>query len=116
MFYAPFVGLVVFEAATLTQWGWNSSAWAVVAPRLLQARMTHDPPSLAAGQAITISVTVAGAALREFARMSFSLDLQGITLAASVSAANTVSVRFQNRTTGAVDLGSGTQRVRVYSG
>lgn len=59
------------------------------------------------------TVTVAGAALGDFARASFSLDLQGVTLTAWVSAANTVSARFQNGTTGAVDLGSGTLRVRA---
>ena len=112
-FYAPFVGLVVFDAATLAQWGWNGSAWAVVAPRLLDASITYDPPSLAAGTGVTTTVTVTGAALGDFARASFSLDLQGIVLTAWVSAANTVSVRFQNGTAGAVDLASGTLRVRV---
>ncbi|WP_372624853.1 DUF2793 domain-containing protein [Falsiroseomonas sp.] len=33
VFYAPFVGLTVFDAATLAQWGWNGSTWALVAPR-----------------------------------------------------------------------------------
>jgi hypothetical protein len=45
--------------------------------------------------------------------VSFSLDLQGITVTAYVSAANTVSVRFQNESGGTLDLGSGTLRVRV---
>jgi hypothetical protein len=52
----------------------------------------------------------AGQVLRDFARGSFSLDLQGITLTASVSAAGTVSVRFQNGTAGAIDLGSDAAR------
>ncbi|WP_372624649.1 DUF2793 domain-containing protein [Falsiroseomonas sp.] len=113
VFYAPFVGLVVFDAATLAQWGWNGSAWTLVAPRLLQASVIYDPPSLAAGEAVITTVTVSGAALGDFARASFSLDLQGITLTAWLSAAGTVSVRFQNGTAGAVDLGSGMLRVRV---
>ncbi len=113
VFYAPFVGLVVFDAATLAQWGWNSSAWAVVAPQLLEASVSYDPPSLAVGAGVTTNVNVAGAALGDFARASFSLDLQGSTLTAWMSAANTVSVRFQNGTAGAIDLASGTLRVRV---
>ena len=113
VFYTPFVGLVVFDAATLAQWGWNGSAWALIVPRLLQASVTYDPPSLAAGDGVTTTVTVTGAALGDFAQASFSLDLQGITLTAWVSAADTVSVRLQNSTTGAVDLASGTLRVRV---
>jgi hypothetical protein len=113
VFYAPFVGLVVADAATLGQWGWNGSAWTLVAPRLLQASVTYHPPSLDAGTGATTTVAVVGAALGDFARASFSLDLQGITLTTWVSAADTASVRFQNGTAGTVDLGSGTLRVRV---
>ncbi|WP_372624733.1 DUF2793 domain-containing protein [Falsiroseomonas sp.] len=113
VFHAPFVGLVVFDAATLAQWGWNGSAWTLVVPRLLQASVTYDPPNLAAGEGVTTNAAVTGAALGDFARASFSLDLHGVTLTAWVSAAETVSVRFQNGTADAVDLGSGTLRVRM---
>jgi hypothetical protein len=113
VFHAPFVGLVVFDAATLAQWSWHGSVWALVAPRILEASVTYDPPSLAAGEGITTTVTVPGAAFGDFARVSFSLDLQGITLTAWVSASDTVSVRLQNGTAGAIDLASGTLRVRV---
>jgi len=58
-------------------------------------------------------VTCTGAALGGFASASFSLDLQGITLSAYVSATNTVSVRFQNESGGTLDLASGTLKVRV---
>lgn len=58
-------------------------------------------------------MAVTGAALGDFARASFSVDLQGVTLTAWVSAADTVSVRFQNGTAGAIDLASATLRVRV---
>jgi hypothetical protein len=112
-FHTPFVGLVVFDAATLAQRVWSGIAWTLLAPRILEASVIYDPPSLAAGEEVTTTVTVAGTALGDFARASFSLDLQGITLTAWVSAADTVSVRFQNGTTAAVDLGSGTLRVRV---
>ena len=104
---------MLVDAATLAQWGWNGSAWELVVPRLLQASVTYDPPNLAAGTGGTNSVTIPGAALGDFARASFSLDLQGITLTAWVSAADTASVRFQNGTTGTIDLASGTLRVRV---
>ena len=71
---------------------------------------TYDPTSLADGAGVTTTVTVTGAALGDFAAASFSLDLQGITVTSWVSAANTVSVRFQNETGGTIDLGSGTIR------
>ena len=86
---------------------------AAIATRLLEASTTYDPPSIAADSGVTTTVTVTGAALDDYARASFSLDLQGIVLTAWVSAANTVSVRFQNGTAAALDIASGTLRVRV---
>ena len=74
---------------------------------------TYDPASLNDGDGVTTTVTVTGAVMGEFAVASFSLDLQGVQLAAWVSAADTVSVRFQNETTAPVDLASGTLRARV---
>jgi hypothetical protein len=112
-FCVPFVGLVVFDAATLALRVWNGSAWALLAPRIIEASITYDPPSLAAGEGVTTSVAVTGAILGDFARASFSLDLQGVTMAAWVSADDIVGVRLQNGTEGAIDLGSGTLRVRV---
>jgi hypothetical protein len=61
VFYAPFVGLVVFDAAILAQWCWNGSAWSLAAPRLLEASTTDNPASVGAG--ITTTVTVTGATL-----------------------------------------------------
>ncbi len=113
MFHAPVVGLVVFDAATLSQRAWNGSGWALLAPRIVEASATYDPPSLAAGEGVTTTVAVTDAALCDFVRASFSLDRQGVMLSAWVSATNMVSVRSQNVTTSAVDLGSGTLRVRV---
>lgn len=73
----------------------------------------YDPPNLVDGAGTTTTVAVAGAALGDFALASFSLDLQGITVTAYISAANTVSVRFQNESGGPLDLASGTLRVKV---
>lgn len=79
----------------------------------LEGSATYDPPNLADGAGATTTVTCTGASLGMFAEASFSLDLQGITLTAWVSASNTVSVRFQNESGGAIDLASGTLRVRA---
>jgi len=79
----------------------------------LAGSATWDPPSLASGAQQTTTVTVTGAALGDYVECSFSLDLAGTTLRAYVSAANTVTVVHRNDTGGAVDLGSGTLRVRV---
>lgn len=81
---------------------------------ILNGSVTYDPPSLADGAGDTTTVTVTGAALGDFALASFSLDLQGISVTAYVSSANTVSVRFQNESGGILDLGSGTLKARVW--
>lgn len=85
----------------------------IATPKVFNGSATYDPGSLADGAGVTTTVTVTGAALGDYAEASFSLDLQGITLTAWVSAADTVSVRFQNETTGTLDLASGTLRARV---
>jgi hypothetical protein len=69
---------------------------------------TYDPPSLADATGATTTVTVSGAALGDFSNVSFSLDLQGISVTSYVSGADTVSVRFQNESGGLLDLASGT--------
>ena len=80
----------------------------------LTATATYNPPSLTSGTMDTIqTVTVTGAALGDRVGVSFSLDLQGVTLRAWVSAANTVSYVFHNQTAGTLDLASGTVKVWV---
>lgn len=74
---------------------------------------TYDPPNLVDAAGTTTTVTVTGATLGMFASASFSLDLQGITVTAWVSAADTVSVRFQNESGGTLNLGSGTVTARA---
>jgi hypothetical protein len=86
----------------------------VLASTVLNGSTTYDPPSLADGTGTTTTVTVTGAALGDFALCSFSLDLQGIGVTAYVSAADTVSVRFQNESGGTLDLASGTLKARVW--
>ena len=80
----------------------------------LTGSATFDPGSLVDAAGATTTVTVTGAALGDFALASFSLDLQGITVTAYVSATDTVAVRFQNETGGTIDLASGTLRARVF--
>ena len=75
-----------------------------------EASATYDPPNLVDGAGVTTTVTVPDAVLGDLAFASFSLDLQGIAVTAYVSAANTVSVRFQNESGGTLNLGSGTLR------
>lgn len=79
-------------------------------PEYQNGSATFDPANLVDGAGATTTVTVTGSVLGDLAFASFSLDLQGITLTAWVSANGTVSVRFQNESGGALDLGEGTLR------
>lgn len=88
----------------------------IVAARsgLLYGFKTYDPASIGTLAGVTTTVTVPGAVMGDFvASISFGLDLQGITVTGYVSAQNTVSVRLQNQTAGAIDLNSSTLRVVV---
>lgn len=79
----------------------------------LSASAAYNPPSLADGVGTTTTIACVGAVLGDLAIASFSLDLQGILVTAYVSAADVVSVRFQNETGGVLDLAAGTLTVKV---
>lgn len=86
------------------------TGWAM--QRIL-ASETYNPPSLASGLGVTTTLSVAGAALGDFVLASFSLDLQGITLTAYISSANTASIRLQNNTGSTIDIDSGILSVMI---
>lgn len=81
---------------------------------ILQGSATYDAASLADGVGATTTIAVTGAALGDFVNVSHGVDLAGITVTAYVSAADVVSVRFQNESGGTLDLASATLRVLVF--
>lgn len=84
-------------------------------PVVLEGKATgYDAANLVDGAGTTTTVTVQGAALGDYAVASLGVDAAGITVTAYVSAANTVSVRLQNESGGAVDLASTTVRALVF--
>jgi hypothetical protein len=80
---------------------------------ILTGSATYDAASLTDGTGATTTVTVTGAALGDFVIISHGVDLAGITVTGYVSAADTVSVRFQNESGGTLDLASSTLRALV---
>ena len=62
---------------------------------------------------IIATITVTGAALGDRVTAAFSLDLQGMSLSAYVSATNTVKVVLTNLTGGNINLLAGDLRVKV---
>jgi hypothetical protein len=90
--------------------GGGVSEFTATAPgqRLSPATLTWDPSNLVDGAGETSSgVTVTGAAFGDTVVCTAPYDLQGITLTAYVSAADTVKARLQNETTATVNLASG---------
>lgn len=77
------------------------------------ASATWNPASILDGDEVAVDVTVPGAKLGDFALASFSLDVADLSLTADVTAANTATAVLANNTGGAVDLGSGTLRIKV---
>ncbi|MEZ0003814.1 hypothetical protein [Sinorhizobium fredii] len=78
-----------------------------------KARAVYNPPSLVNGGSDTTTLIVTGAALGDRVTVAFG-DTQGVTMTASVTAANTVSVRFQNNTGATVDVVQSAIIVQVY--
>lgn len=75
---------------------------------------TWNPANIADGAMTSTTVTLSGATLGDIALVSFSVAVPaGAILAASVTAANTVTVTLFNKTGGALDLASGTVKVAI---
>jgi hypothetical protein len=75
---------------------------------------TYDAPSLNANAGATTTVTVTGARVGDLAIFSMGVDQAGVVGFATVSANDTVTIRFQNESGGVVDLASTTLRVGVF--
>jgi hypothetical protein len=82
--------------------------------------MAYDPASLADGGGLTATIPVPGAALGDLVAVGFyntlTGNLGGIMLTGYVSAAGTVSARFQNETGSTRNLSAGTLTAYVLKG
>lgn len=97
---------VTVRAGTDQFRGLYSDTWLV--------RATLNADSLADGAGDTDTVAVPGVALGDMVlSASLAVDVAGLVVTAYVSAADTVSIRFQNETGGTVDLASATLRLVV---
>lgn len=110
MSYTHFKGVSVTEDGFA--YGTKGNEVALFAS-LLEGSATWDPGNIADGAEEAVDITVTGAALGDFVLVSFSLDVADLTLTAAVTATNTVTAQLSNSTGGAIDLNSGTVRVKV---
>lgn len=98
----------------LEQQGMNIPLNQVLGIRYLTVSATWDPASISDGATAATTVTLSGATLGDFAVASFSNAVPaGAILAASVTAADTVTVTLFNKTGSALDLASGTLKVGI---
>lgn len=81
---------------------------------LMEGSDIWEPGSIAVGAMEAKDITVVGAILGDCAIASFSLDVADLILTANVTALDTVTCVLANNTAGAVDLGSGTIKVKVF--
>lgn len=92
----------------------NSALGANVTDFRYGGSKTYDPRRIADGAAHSTTVTCIGARMGMIASAAISIDQAGVTLTAYVSAADTVTVRYQNESGGgAVDLASHNLRVEA---
>lgn len=87
--------------------------WAAFGALPLTASTTFNPGSIAVGASESTTVTLTGAALGDYVEVSFSQNLDGVTISGYVSSTNTVTVLFTNHGTVDKDLASGTLRARI---
>jgi hypothetical protein len=95
--------------------GGTPGTWATFGHVPDDLSVVYDPPSLATGAVSPIqTINSNGLPAGSLVQASFSNDLQGVILNAWAVADN-VKFQFYNPTAGAVDLASGTVRVRATS-
>lgn len=85
-------------------------------PTVLTGTLVHDPPSIPAGAAAEFTVTVTGAAIGDPAIVATSVEAGSLNfwIEGRVTAANTVTVRYNNDTAGAANFPSHTLRAIVF--
>jgi hypothetical protein len=84
-------------------------------PELVTSSRTWDPGTVANGAVTSVKLAVAGASLGDPVMASHTRSLAaGVLLAASVTAADEVTVTLVNHSGAAFDLASGTLRASVW--
>jgi hypothetical protein len=81
--------------------------------RVLVYDVPFDLPSIAGGARSTVTATVKGARLGDFAQASITPTDPALSITAQITATDTASIIFHNVSGSAVDLAAGTLRVRV---
>ena len=92
------------------QWFGALATWV---QRVRVVAAAADWPSIPAGGAAFVQITVAGARVGDFAMASLDPCDRDLSITAHVSAADTVTIWAENKSASPIDLAAGTTRVRV---
>lgn len=104
----------VSQAYLVTQSSVSGNRIRSLFPSILSGSKTsYDPASLADGAATSTTVSLHRADVGDACQISTSISLAGIMAFASITAANTATVTYFNKTGGAVDLASHTLTVEA---
>lgn len=109
--YKQAVGLTLDSTATLPNVLVTGGAYLKYS-NLNTLSITYDPPSIAAGAVEITTLTFPATPAGTPVAVAFSRPNDNIDISAIVSAANTVTVKFKNTGSSAVDLASGTLTVK----
>ena len=82
----------------------------------LSGSVAWNPSLIADGNEEVKAITVTGAKLGDFVEVSFSLDLEDLSLSGQIAGANTVDAILENNTGGNITLSAGTAKALVRSG
>lgn len=83
--------------------------------RIVIVAPSIDPPSIGAGGSVKVVLTITGGRLDRgsFATASFTTLHEDVSIAAAVTDTDKVTVTFRNNSASAIDMASGTLRVRL---
>lgn len=79
----------------------------------LHASATYDPGSVSSGGQTGTTIAVPGAAFGDFVHVSLSISAAGMQVTGYISAADVVTLIYQNTSGGSIDLASHTVYVRL---
>jgi hypothetical protein len=104
----------IIQKDLIVSLGWLSWFQAIARlARVLSYDAPLDLPAIAPGATATVTATVRGARVGDFAYASMSPTSAALAITAQITADDTASVIFINVSGVAVDLPAGTLRVRV---
>ena len=82
--------------------------------RFLSKNFTYDPPTIASGETVVVSIPVEGVKLGDIIMCSYSLDLENVWMRGVVVSSDTVEVSLFNITDSPINLAEGVIYIRVF--